>query len=102
MTITNSFTPSFFSVNNFSPCFISFPNFLAVFSSNIAIIYSAIYGKYNTNVNGHTATCKLATNIDIIINASPYLFCFVSINFSIANICNMNNINVTNYPLAVI
>ena len=48
-----------------------------------AIKYSAIYGKYNTNENGHTATCKFATNNEPIIKYIPYFFFPVSNNFSI-------------------
>ena len=66
-------------------------------SENTLIRYSAIYGKLKTNINGHTATCKLAINVVEITIPSPYrIFLGFSKNFSIKYIINVYIINVTN------
>ena len=59
------------------------------------------YGINNTKYNGQVAAWKFAITIDKIINSTPYLFLFVSINFSIAYISIIKHTKDTICDLAV-
>ena len=66
------------------------------------IMYSPMYGRNRIKKNGQVATCRFAIASDINIRYIPYLFFFVSKNFSIKYIVHTNSINVTNCALAAI
>ena len=55
-----------------------------------------------TKQNGHTAQCKFAISIGIIIKYIAYLFFLVFKNCSINKIVKANKIKVTSCALAVI